>query len=119
VEQRFNKIIVVIFLTNIGFVASAQISANIPVYTIQSSVKKSFKQPAFHSFGQGEINIKSNPNFQQTTFNTSSASMIRPDFYTKNFGFFCRQELQIEKYTKLPLRFRLGSLQECNRLENK
>jgi len=39
--------------------------------------------------------------------------------YLSNPGFFCRKELQIEKMTRLPLRFRLGSLQEVNRLEGK
>jgi hypothetical protein len=44
---------------------------------------------------------------------------ISNDIYTKNFGFFCRKEFQIEKFTKLPFRFRLGSLEYCNNLEEK
>lgn len=47
------------------------------------------------------------------------ASSIRHDFYTQHFGFFCRQELRFEKTSGLPLRFRLGSLQDCNYLEGK
>jgi hypothetical protein len=44
---------------------------------------------------------------------------IPQDYYTRNFGFFCRQELRVEKVTKIPLRFRLGSLQQCNYYEGK
>ncbi|WP_162915784.1 hypothetical protein [Paraflavitalea soli] len=46
-------------------------------------------------------------------------SSISHDFYTQHFGFFCRQELHLEKTSGLPLRFRLGSLNDCNYLEGK
>ncbi len=44
---------------------------------------------------------------------------IPADFYTRHFGFFCKRELAVEKATKLPIRFRLGSLQQCNYYEGK
>ena len=44
---------------------------------------------------------------------------IPSDFYTCNIGFFCKRELLIEKAIKIPLRFRLGSLQQCNYYEGK
>lgn len=46
-------------------------------------------------------------------------STVPADFSTCNYGFFCRQELKIEKATKLPVRIRLGSLQQCNYYEGK
>lgn len=49
----------------------------------------------------------------------NSVSAVRKDLYIKNFGFFCRKEWQIEKSTRIPLRLRLGSLEQCNILEQK
>jgi hypothetical protein len=45
--------------------------------------------------------------------------VINSGYYPGNAPFFCKKELQIEKMTHLPLRFRLGSLEEVNRLEGK
>jgi hypothetical protein len=57
------------------------------------------------------------------SFSFSGTKQILPiiaaDFYTSNFGFFCKKELQFEKITKLPFKFRLGSVEQCNRLEGK
>jgi hypothetical protein len=41
------------------------------------------------------------------------------DYYISQLGFFCKRELEFEKVVHIPLRFRLGSLEECNRLEGK
>ena len=51
--------------------------------------------------------------------NPVSCSVVNADFYTRNFGFFCKKELQFEKATRIPLRFRLGTLQYNDYLEGK
>lgn len=45
--------------------------------------------------------------------------IIRKDAYLTNLAFFCKQELKIEKALRVPLRFRVGSLADCNFLEGK
>ena len=44
---------------------------------------------------------------------------LSPSFYASQLGFFCKQEIKFDKTTKIPFRFRLGSLQECDWLEGK
>ena len=51
--------------------------------------------------------------------NATFSSNIPGNFVTCDYGFFCRQELRIEKATNLPIRLRLGSLEQCNYYEGK
>jgi len=52
------------------------------------------------------------------TFRQSTPQQLPANLYTKNLGFFCRQELLMDK-KNIPVRFRLGSMDYCNYLEQK
>ena len=49
----------------------------------------------------------------------NNLSVVAPNAYTNHLGFFCRQELRTDKITPLPVRFRVGSMEQCNWLEQK
>ena len=46
-------------------------------------------------------------------------NILPASFYSKNLGFICKKELQLDKVIAIPLRFRLGSLAYVNFLEQK
>jgi hypothetical protein len=50
---------------------------------------------------------------------TSAKPFLSPQFYSAHLGFFCKQEIKFDKITKIPFRFRLGSVDQCDRLEGK
>lgn len=56
---------------------------------------------------------------QESFSGIATFSVINSDYYTQNFGFFCKKELQFEKATKVPFKFRLGSVQYCDWMEGK
>ena len=44
--------------------------------------------------------------------------IIPQNYYTQHLGFFCRQELKMQQ-AKIPVTFRVGSMDQCNTLEQK
>lgn len=41
------------------------------------------------------------------------------DYYNQEFGYFCKREWRFEQQTRVPLKFRLGTYQEAQRIEGK
>ena len=45
--------------------------------------------------------------------------VIPANFYASHLPFFCSTELKVQKALKFPVKFRLGSVEACDRLEGK
>jgi hypothetical protein len=84
-----------------------------------NTVQPSGKEPGFGRYFSKIKNNTTLPAWKGIGAYQASCSVIGADYYTRNFGFFCKKELQFEKATKIPLRFRLGSLQYNDYLEQK
>lgn len=48
-----------------------------------------------------------------------SIHTLPANYYAANLGFFCKKELQIQKAIKLPVKFRLGTVEYTDKLEGK
>lgn len=62
-----------------------------------------------------EIKDTSKPLFNVYTI--SSESKIKANYYSINTGFFCKSERAIEKQIKMPLKLRLGSVEQTQKME--
>ena len=52
-----------------------------------------------------------------TTPTINLLNLPAASYYVQNLGFFCKQELRLDKVTGVPIRFRLGSKEYVDRLE--
>ena len=48
----------------------------------------------------------------------NNEQMLPQNYYTQHLGFFCRQELKMQQ-AKVPITFRVGTMEQCNKLEQK
>jgi len=65
------------------------------------------------------LSVQINSNLSLHELFPTSMQVISPNYYTDRLGYFCKQEIKFEKSTRVPLRFRLGSVADCDRLEGK
>ena|SRR6186997_3282746 len=69
------------------------------------------KSPVFSTFSSSQLT---------TTTTPKAKSPVGPrDYYQQCFGYFCKREWDWEKQTKVPVKLRLGSYQEAQRIEGK
>ena len=113
-----------IFVANVMFGQNSndQWAANNNIFYSKTTLQKFTEiriSSSFHKTNNKKPEPGKNASKPVFLLNPVSCSVISADFYTQNFGFFCKKELQFEKATKIPLRFRLGSLQYNNYLEGK
>lgn len=98
------KIIITVFLFIHPFISRSQTELKFPAPRFNTSL--------FHSIQNDSVKY----NVQMPYF---IPSIVSPDLYTRDFGFFCKKELQVEKLTNVKFRFRLGSIQQSDFLEGK
>ena len=90
---------------------------------VSSGTFAQLKQPAANNLLLS-LQYRANP-WQSFLFKKSHVDLskpkpfLSPDFYSKQLGFFCTQEIKMDKITKIPFRFRLGSVEQCDWLEGK
>ena len=91
------------------------------LYTTNTAFKK-IENPGLNIFNYKFNKINTAPAIiskPSAVFNSVTYSLISPNYYSQNFGFFCKKELQLEKVIRIPFKFRLGSVQQCDWIEGK
>ena len=113
------KTFLVVCISILTGVASAQSKAPLPVEKIIfSPVFLPAGKPVFPLFPVKPALPSALPPFRISAVG-GPLGAVGGDYYVNHLGFFCKQELAIQKTLRLPVSFRLGTLEYCNKLEGK
>ncbi|MEI6312077.1 MAG: hypothetical protein WCP57_07460 [Bacteroidota bacterium] len=73
-----------------------------------------------------QVNTMSSDSTQSTKLLIHKPQLINnhplnklPNYYTPSLGVFCKAELVFQKQINMPIKFRLGTLQYCDKYEGK
>ena len=89
-------------------------------YTQQNPQTKAIKKSnTFFIKSVGADSLKATRGLAFFPLNKYAIQSLPESFYTRHFGFFCKKELQFQKATNVPLKFRLGSIDYADMLEGK
>lgn len=68
----------------------------------------------------GKLSLRYHPHeFVNNSTQIGVNTVVPARFYVDNLGFFCKKEIKFETLTGIPFKFRLGSVQYCDRMEGK
>ena len=105
---KVNKKHKILFFCTI-FVANCVFSQSITPYSKAALLFKNFVNP-----------IATKVPAKNTASVTGIATpFLSANYYATQLGFFCKQEIKMEKSVKIPFKFRLGSVEDCDRMEGK
>jgi len=111
-----------------SFLVVLMLIISVPVFSQKSTANPSLNVLGLHRFGSSFLTqqyqlspLKPLPvnNFNGMLQKNKLTLLVPGSYYTDHLGFFCQQELQLEKMITVPVKFRLGSLQYVNYLEQK
>lgn len=98
-------------LVSISILCLVLLLTKLTVYSQQSTYTDTLRQSTIN-----ETTLSFKPNW---AFKTKKTNTPFNAFKANNLPFFCKIEHNIEKKSKIPLRFRIGDLNYVNMLENK
>jgi len=117
-KRFFCFIVALIFLSN-GELFSQKITEIPPVLSTERQAFKLFPAANIADFGGYPLLKNSGGRGADSIVGKSSLQVLSPSFYAAHLSFFCRTELTAEKATAVPFKFRLGSVEYTDYLEQK